>query len=103
MHVEIASRKDALAALCRRFGVERLDVFGSASRGDDFDLARSDVDFVVAFAPSSGDMTTYLDFKEAVESLLGRPVDLVERGALEASRNYIRRRAILSRAEPIYG
>ena len=34
---------------------------------------------------------------------LGRPVDLVEREAIEASRNYIRRRAILNEAETVYG
>lgn len=103
MHTEIKDRKAALAALCHRFGVERLDVFGSAARGDDFDPARSDADFLVQFAPHASDMATYLDFKDALVALLGRPVDLVERAALEASRNYIRRRAILGRAEPVYG
>lgn len=36
-------------AICRRFGVRRLDVFGSASRGTDFDPEHSDVDFLVEF------------------------------------------------------
>jgi hypothetical protein len=40
--------------------------------------------------------------RRASEALLGRPVDLVEREALEASRNYIRRRSILAEDEPIY-
>jgi len=44
-----------------------------------------------------------VDFKEALEALLGRPVDLVEREAVEASRNYIRRRRILTEAETVYG
>lgn len=103
MHAEIGDRKAALAALCRRFGVVRLDVFGSAARGHDFDPDSSDADFVVQFSPDASDMATFLDFKEALEALLGRQVDLIERGALEASRNYIRRRAILGQAEPIYG
>jgi hypothetical protein len=38
-----------------------------------------------------------------LEDLLGRPVDLVERKALEESRNYLRRRAILAGAKPVYG
>jgi uncharacterized protein len=33
----IAERRSDIAALCRRFGVRRLAVFGSAARGDDFD------------------------------------------------------------------
>jgi predicted nucleotidyltransferase len=33
MHAEIAARRDALRALCVRYDVERLEVFGSAARG----------------------------------------------------------------------
>ena len=36
--------------LCRQFGVQRLDVFGSAA-GEAFDPQRSDIDFVVDFGP----------------------------------------------------
>ena len=38
-----------LAEECRRFGVRRLEVFGSAAR-DDFDPAKSDFDFIISFA-----------------------------------------------------
>jgi len=102
MHALLAQRQDALAELCRRFGVRRLDAFGSVVRGADFDPARSDVDFLVELGGDIGDIAAFLDFKEALEALLGRPVDLVERQAVEASRNTIRRRRILSEAEPIY-
>ncbi len=40
--------------------------------------------------------------KEALKSVLGREVDLIERKTLEKSRNYIRRRNILGQAEPVY-
>jgi hypothetical protein len=73
-----------LAALCRRFHVRRLDVFGSAARATNFDLAR------------------FVDLKEALETLLARRVDLVDRKAIEGSPNYIRKRHILTGAEPIY-
>ena len=103
MHADIAERRRELAALCRRHGVERLEVFGSAARGADFDLARSDADFVVTFTPAArNDLAAFADFKDALESLLGRPVDLVEREAVEVSRNFIRRRRILSEAEAVY-
>ena len=104
MHTEISSRREALVALCRRYGVERLEVFGSAARGDDFDAQRSDVDFLVTFsAASRNDFGALLDLEDGLQALLGRRVDLVEREAIEQSRNYIRRRAILAEAEPIYG
>lgn len=102
MHALLAGKRDALAELCRRHGVRRLDAFGSAARGTGFDPQRSDADLLVEFAPGADDLVSFLDFKEALEALLGLPVDLVERQAVEASRNSIRRRRILSEAEPVY-
>ena len=79
-------------------------MFGSAARGTDFDRDRSDADFLVTFTPSArNDLAVFADLKEALERLLGRPVDLVEREAIEASRNFIRCRAILAEAETVYG
>ena len=103
MHAVVSSRLDALAELCRQFHVRRLEVFGSAARGDDFDPARSDADFLVEFESDVKlDITTLLDVQEALEQVIGRPVDLVERQAVEESGNYLRRRQILREAEPIY-
>jgi len=99
MHAEIAKRRPGLMALCRRHGVARLEVFGSAARRDDFDheqrrgLPRD----------TRNDLAAFTDFKDALETLLGRPVDLLEREAIEASRNFIRRRHILAEAEAVYG
>jgi predicted nucleotidyltransferase len=105
MHADIDEKRDAVAALCRRYGVARLEVFGSAARGLDFDPKRSDFDFLVEFEKPSNlpPLEQFFGFAEALEKLLGRPVDLVERKAVEASRNYIRRRAILRHAESVYG
>ncbi|MGH8582234.1 MAG: nucleotidyltransferase domain-containing protein [Gammaproteobacteria bacterium] len=104
MHVDIASKQADLIALCRRHGVARLEVFGSAARGTDFNSAHSDADFLVTFAPAArDDLAAFADFKETLETLLGRPVDLVEREALEASRNFIRRRRILAEATTLVG
>ncbi|MBV9234952.1 MAG: nucleotidyltransferase domain-containing protein [Xanthobacteraceae bacterium] len=104
MLADIAEKRDALAALCRRYGVTRLEVFGSVARGAGFDPNRSDADFLVTFNPvARNDLAAFADLKEALQNLLGRSVDLVEREAVEASRNFIRRRAILSEAETVYG
>jgi hypothetical protein len=103
MHPVVSSRLDALAELCRRFHVRRLDVFGSAARGEDFDPTRSDADFLVEFEPGTkSDITALLDMEEALQQVIGRPVDLVERQAVEESRNYLRRRQILQEAQPVY-
>jgi predicted nucleotidyltransferase len=104
MHADIDEKRDALAALCRRYGVARLELFGSAARGAGFDPNRSDADFLVTFTPAArNDLALFADLKDALERLLGRRVDLVEREAVEASRNFIRRRAILEQAETVYG
>ncbi len=84
MHHLIDRRRDKIALLCRRYGVRRLEVFGSAARGTDFDPATSDADFPVDFQPESGlpPLEQFFGLAGALGSLLGRPVDLVERGAV---------------------
>ncbi|HLP08053.1 MAG TPA: nucleotidyltransferase domain-containing protein [Opitutaceae bacterium] len=79
----LASRREELAALCRRFAVERLDVFGSASRGD-FVAGASDIDLLVRFAEAGGPgyADRYLEFAEALERALGCPVDLLTERSL---------------------
>jgi uncharacterized protein len=68
--------------LCRRYGVSRLELFGSAASGD-FDPERSDLDFLVEFdADSSGLFDRYFGLKESLEALYGRPVDLVTAGSM---------------------
>jgi predicted nucleotidyltransferase len=105
MHAEISRYRSKIDALCRRYDVARLEIFGSAARGVDFDPARSDADFLVEFAPGSrlSPLRQFFDLAADLEALLGRRVDLVERGAVETSRNYIRRRRILAEVQPIYG
>ncbi len=84
MHSEIADRREHLAELCRCHGVIRLEVFGSAARGEDFDPMTSDADFVVEFGLLDGraQLKQYFDFAEALSDALGRPVDLIESGAI---------------------
>jgi hypothetical protein len=47
-------------------------------------------------------MARFLDVKEIIAVVVGRSVDLVDRIAVEQSRNYLRRRQILRDAEPVY-
>jgi hypothetical protein len=80
---EIAAHREELTALCRRFHVRRLDLFGSAARGD-FDPQHSDIDFIVEFDRSAPQhpFNAYFGLKEELEALFGREVDLVELSAL---------------------
>jgi predicted nucleotidyltransferase len=84
MHPLVASHRKEIAELCRRYRVRRLEVFGSAARGDDFDPARSDADFLVEFDHTSNlpALEEFFGFQEALAKLLGRDVDLVEAGAI---------------------
>jgi hypothetical protein len=84
MHAEIDNRREALADLCRRMGARRLDLFGSAARGD-FDPATSDLDFVVEFddLPPVQYADAYFALKESLEALFGRQVDLLTPAGLE--------------------
>jgi predicted nucleotidyltransferase len=84
MHTEIEKHRDSLRALCDRYGVLRLELFGSGARGADFDSTRSDADFLVEFDKDSDlpALDQFVGFAEALERLLGRSVDLVEASAL---------------------
>lgn len=96
----IDRHREQIAALCERFRVRRLEVFGSAASGT-FDPQRSDVDFLLDFGeeyePSLFDR--YFGLKEALEALLGRSVDLVMTGALK-NRYFIE--SVNRTREPVY-
>lgn len=89
---------ETIRALCREFGVARLDVFGSVQT-DKFDPATSDIDFLVEypdgydFGPWAGRLQ---DFQEALSCLLQFPVDLVMTSALR--REGFRLEAALTRS-----
>ena len=96
----IEQHRDDVAALCRRAGARRLDVFGSAAR-DDFDPASSDIDFLVDFddLPPPSYAQAYFTLKESLERLFGRPVDLVTSSSVENP--YFRERIDAER-KPVY-
>jgi predicted nucleotidyltransferase len=100
MNGEIELHREELRALCLRFHVRRLDLFGSAAR-DDFDPVRSDFDFIVEFDRSAPQhpFDSYFGLKEELEALLGRKVDLVE---LSAVRNPYLKASIEQNRENVY-
>ncbi len=90
-----------IASFCHRWKVVELAVFGSSLRAD-FG-PDSDIDLLVSFAPDvRWSLFALVTMQEELEAVFGRPVDLVEREAVEQSENYIRRKSILSSLETIY-
>lgn len=90
---------EAVAALCRRYGVRRLDVFGSAVAGD-FDPARSDLDLLVEFEERPrGLADAYFGLMDDLERLSGRKVDLITDRSI---RNPYFRAAVERQRRPIY-
>jgi len=97
----LAEKRAEIAGFCRRWQVSELAVFGSVL-SEDFGEG-SDVDVLVTFAPEAQvSLFDLVHMKEELEGMLGRGVDLVERAAIEQSENYLRRKSILSTAEPVY-
>jgi predicted nucleotidyltransferase len=86
MIADIVQHREELRDLCRRFHVRRLDVFGSAARGD-FDPAHSDLDFLVEFVslPPGPYVDAFFGLKEGLEQLFGRNVDLVSAASIHNS------------------
>ena len=101
MSAQIHIPRAQIDSFCRRWQVAELSLFGSVVReefGPD-----SDVDLLVQFHPRA--RHTLIDMarmEQELSRIFGRDIDLVERSAVEQSRNHIRRKAILQSAEPIH-
>lgn len=100
MDTIIEKNRSAIAELCRKYHVARLDVFGSAAQGT-FRSSRSDVDFVVEFQRSDtmNAADQYFGLLEDLEALLDRRVDLVCAGAM---RNPYFIRSVEASRRPLY-
>lgn len=90
-----------IAEFCGKWRIRELSLFGSAL-GDDF-RDDSDVDVLVVFEDSQRDfgpwMTELTEMEEELQSIFGRPVDLVEKRLV---RNPFRRHHILTTRRIIY-
>ena len=73
---EIEAKRAQIVALCHRFEVVRLNLFGSPTIGR-FDQETSDYDFIVDLGPfAPGIAKRFFDLEDALARLLGRRVDL---------------------------
>ncbi len=80
----VEQHRSALEALCRKYHVARLELFGSAA-DEGFDPRHSDLDFLVEFQSDApmGPFRQYFAFLEELQQLFGCPVDLVEARAMK--------------------
>jgi len=87
---------ERLREVCERYGVVRLEIFGSLAKGS----ARpdSDIDLLYTLAPDAHLGWGIEDLAAELEEILGRPVDLVSRRALNARI----REQVLREAQPFY-
>lgn len=87
---------DLLAGICARFGIARLDVFGSFATGEaDSD---SDIDLLYELAPGRRLGWEIEELSEELEAALGRPVDLIAGRSLHPRL----RDTVLAEARPLY-
>lgn len=101
MGMQIPIDRERVARFCQKWKIRELSLYGSVLRSD-FG-PQSDIDVLVAFAPGGGiTFGNYVIMTDELAAILGRPVDLVEREAIEKSPNYIRRRHILNSLEAVY-
>jgi uncharacterized protein with HEPN domain/predicted nucleotidyltransferase len=87
--------KEEIAEFCKKWGVSEFSFFGSVLT-DDF-RPDSDIDVLVAFEEDSKHtLFDLVHMEDELKQMFGREVDLLTRRGVEQSRNYIRRKSILS-------
>mgnify|MGYP001609880589 FL=1 len=80
MGIEVLKDKRAeILRLAAQYGVERMRIFGSLARGQA--TPDSDIDFLVAFRRGKT-LLDLIGFKQDLEELLGRKVDVVSEGGV---------------------
>lgn len=79
--LDFRKHQEKINILCRKYGIARFEIFGSAVR-EDFG-AESDVDCLIDFLDDGGNyFERYFDFKYELEKLFGRKVDLIVEKAI---------------------
>lgn len=89
-----------IAEFCRKYNIQKLAFFGSVLR-DDF-KPTSDVDILIEFKKGYTPGLAFFAMPDELRSILGRNVDLLTYQGVKASRNPIRKKAILDSAKVFY-
>jgi predicted nucleotidyltransferase len=100
--LSVTELRTRLRPLCEKYGIRRLEVFGSMAHNTA--TLESDVDLLATFDESMPIATgALLEIAGEAEELIGRPVDFVLRRSIEKSPNRYAREHILSTAISLYG
>lgn len=101
MHQIITDKRDDIAAICRKYDVTRMEIFGSAAREKDFDPSSSDIDFLVEYNPPllPGLIARRRGMREDLQDLFARKIDLIRMGII---RNPYRLASIEEDRELVY-
>jgi uncharacterized protein len=93
--------RSKLLSFCQKHTVQKLEVFGSVAEGTA--KPGSDIDLMITLKPGSAEsLHEFVGLQLELEDLLGCPVDLLERLAVESMKNPFKRRSILSCVKLLY-
>ncbi len=92
---------DQIETFCKKWKIKEFALFGSVLRSD-FNIKTSDIDVLITFLPNENWGWEIVTMKEELELIFNRKVDLIEKIAVEKSRNSIRRNEILNSYEVLY-
>lgn len=99
--LQISIPRAKIEDFCKRWKIVEFSFFGSILR-DDFH-SDSDIDVLIEFIPNSPwGLLDLAKMEQELCQILNRPVDLVNKKAVEKSHNWIRRQNILESAEVYY-
>lgn len=99
IHIELP--KEKIAEFCKKWKVREFAVFGSALRSDF--RPDSDVDIIVDFELGARiSLFDLVSMTDELRVIFQRNVDLLTRQGVEHSRNYIRRKEILSSMQVVH-
>ena len=95
---------EEIKAFCEKWGITRMEVFGSAIRND-FNPETSDVDLLLSRPKNPTVRISLFDevtMCDDLTAIFGRKVDLVWRSVIERHQHKIRNKSILEHTETIY-
>jgi predicted nucleotidyltransferase len=97
----ISVPKKDLKRFCKRWKITKLELFGSALKGDF--TSTSDVDLLVEFdSAHHRTLSDSIKMHEEIEEVFGRKVDLIVKKSIEKSPNPYKRAGILNSTQVLY-
>ncbi len=92
--------REKIVEFCKKWKIHEFSFFGSVLT-DDF-RPDSDIDVLVTFEENTKHtLFDLVHMEDELKEVFGREVDMLTRRAVEQSRNYIRRKSILSSLEAV--